>query len=67
VVDGKHEFVERYTSTPYWKNPPAVPKSARVQELKTNLRTWHTDFHASAQKSNGSRTTREAARWTGPT
>ena len=64
VLDGKHEFVERYNfDSPYWKTRSRADNARVVQELKTNLRDVATYFHASAQKSGRSTDYQEAARW----
>ncbi|TLY96350.1 MAG: hypothetical protein E6K38_06455 [Gammaproteobacteria bacterium] len=49
VLDGKHEFVERYNfDSPYWKTRGRADHPREVQELKTNLKDVATFFHASA-------------------
>ena len=64
VLDGKHEFVERYNfDSPYWKTRSRADNARVVQELKTNLRDVATYFHASAQKSGRIADYQEAARW----
>ena len=64
VLDGKHEFVERYNfDSPYWKTRKRADNPRVVQELKTNLRDVATYFHASAQKSKRIADYQEAARW----
>ncbi len=64
VLDGKHEFVERYNfDSPYWKTRRRADHPRVVQELKTNLRDVATYFHASAQKSGHVADYLEAARW----
>jgi cellulose synthase operon protein C len=64
VLDGKHEFVERYNfDSPYWKTRSRDSNPRVVQELKTNLRDVATYFHASAQKSGRVTDYQEAARW----
>ena len=64
VVDGKHEFVERYNfDSPYWKTRTRAANPRVVQELKTNLKDVATYFHASAQKSKRVADYQEAARW----
>jgi tetratricopeptide (TPR) repeat protein len=64
VVDGKHEFVERYNfDSPYWKTRTRADHPREVQELKTNLKDVATYFHASAQKSKRVADYQEAARW----
>ena len=64
VLDGKHEFVERYNfASPYWKTRSRESNPRVVQELKTNLKDVATYFHASAQKSGRIADYQEAARW----
>jgi cellulose synthase operon protein C len=64
VLDGKHEFVERYNfDSPYWKTRTRAANPRVVQELKTNLKDVATYFHASAQKSGRLADYQEAARW----
>jgi tetratricopeptide (TPR) repeat protein len=64
VLDGKHEFVERYNfDSPYWKTRSRESNPRVVQELKTNLKDVATYFHASAQKSGRVTDYQEAARW----
>ena len=64
VVDGKHEFVERYNfDSPYWQTRSRASNPRIVQELKTNLKDVATYFHASAQKSGRVADYQEAARW----
>jgi tetratricopeptide (TPR) repeat protein len=64
VLDGKHEFVERYNfDSPYWKTRTRESNPRVVQELKTNLKDVATYFHASAQKSGRVADYQEAARW----
>ncbi len=64
VLDGKHEFVERYNfDSPYWKTRNRADHPRVVQELKTNLKDVATYFHASAQKSAHVADYQEAARW----
>ncbi len=64
VLDGKHEFVERYNfDSPYWKTRSRASNPRVVQELKTNLKDVATYFHASAQKSGRVADYQEAARW----
>jgi cellulose synthase operon protein C len=64
VLDGKHDFVERYHfGSPFWKGrePAAYPEV--VQELKVNLKDVATYFHATAQSSHKPEDYLEAARW----
>jgi len=64
VLEGKHEFVERYNfDTPYWKTRSRESNPRVVQELKVNLKDVATHFHASAQKSGRVADYQEAARW----
>jgi cellulose synthase operon protein C len=64
VLDGKHEFVERYNfDSPYWKTRSKAANPHVVAELKTNLRDVATYFHANAQKSGRIEDYQEAARW----
>ncbi|HEV8017323.1 MAG TPA: tetratricopeptide repeat protein [Steroidobacteraceae bacterium] len=64
VLDGKHEFVERYNfDSPYWKTRSRADNPRVVQELKVNLKDVATYFHASAQKSKRVADYQEAAHW----
>jgi cellulose synthase operon protein C len=64
VLDGKHEFVERYNfDSPYWKTRTRAANPHVVAELKTNLKDVASYFHASAQKSGRTEDYLEAARW----
>src|SRR6201998_1316882 len=64
VLDGKHEFVERYNfDSPFWQTRTRANNPRVVQELKTNLKDVATYFHASAQKSKRIPDFQEAARW----
>jgi len=64
VLQGKHEFVERYNfSSPFWKNRERAQYPKVVQELKTNLKDVAVYFHATAQKSKRVEDYQEAARW----
>ncbi|HET7756454.1 MAG TPA: tetratricopeptide repeat protein [Steroidobacteraceae bacterium] len=64
VLDGKHEFVERYNfDSPYWKTRSRADSPRVVAELKTNLKDVANYFHASAQKSGRNDDYLEAARW----
>ncbi|HYL03270.1 MAG TPA: tetratricopeptide repeat protein [Steroidobacteraceae bacterium] len=64
VLDGKHEFVERYNfDSPYWKTRSRADNPRVVTELKTNLKDVANYFHASAQKSGRTDDYLEAARW----
>jgi len=64
VLQGKHEFVERYNfDSPFWKTRQRGQYPKVVQELKTNLKDVATYFHATAQKSKRVEDYQEAARW----
>ncbi len=64
VLDGKHEFVERYNfGSPFWQNRDRAKYATVVQELKTNLKDVAVYFHATAQKSKKMEDYQEAARW----
>ena len=64
VLDGKHEFVERYNfSSPFWQNRQRAQYPQVVQELKINLKDVATYFHATAQKSKKVEDYQEAAKW----
>jgi tetratricopeptide (TPR) repeat protein len=64
VLEGKHDFVERYNfDSPYWKTRSRADHPREVQELKTNLKDVATFFHASAQKTKKVADYQEAARW----
>jgi tetratricopeptide (TPR) repeat protein len=64
VLDGKHEFVERYNfDSPYWKTRTKAANPKVVTELKTNLKDVATYFHANAQKTGRIEDYQEAARW----
>ena len=64
VLQGKHEFVERYNfSSPFWKTREKAQYPKVVQELKINLKDVATYFHATAQKSKRPEDYQEASRW----
>jgi cellulose synthase operon protein C len=64
VLQGKHEFVERYNfSSPFWSTREKAQYPKVVQELKINLKDVATYFHATAQKSKRPEDYQEAARW----
>ena len=64
VLQGKHEFVERYNfSSPFWKTREKAQYPKVVQELKINLKDVATYFHATAQKSKRQEDYQEASRW----
>jgi cellulose synthase operon protein C len=64
VLDGKHEYVERYNfGSPFWQNREKSKYPTVVQELKINLKDVATHFHATAQKSKSTNDYTEAAKW----
>jgi cellulose synthase operon protein C len=64
VLQGKHEFVERYNfSSPFWTTREKAQYPKVVQELKINLKDVATYFHATAQKSKRLEDYQEASRW----
>jgi tetratricopeptide (TPR) repeat protein len=64
VLQGKHEYVERYNfSSPFWKSRDRSQYPKVVQELKTNLKDVATYFHATAQKTKHIEDYQEASRW----
>ena len=64
VLDGKHEFVERYNfDSPFWKTRSRADNPQVVQELKINLKDVATYYHATAQKTKRVADYQEAARW----
>jgi len=64
VLDGKHEFVERYNfSSPFWQNRTRAQYPKVVQELKVNLTDVAVYFHSTAQKSKKTEDFLEAAKW----
>jgi cellulose synthase operon protein C len=64
VLQGKHEFVERYNfSSAFWSNRTRAQYPKVVQELKINLKDVATYFHATAQKSKRIEDYQEASRW----
>lgn len=64
VLEGKHEYVERYHfGSAFWQNRERAQYPQVVQELKTNLKDVATHFHATAQKSKRVEDFQEAARW----
>lgn len=64
VLEGKHEFLERYNfGSPFWANRRRADYPKVVQELKTNLRDVATYFHAQAQKTHSFQDYQEAVRW----
>jgi len=64
VLDGKHEYVERYNfGTAFWEGRDRSKYPQVVAELKTNLKDVATYFHSTAQKSKKSEDFNEAAKW----
>ncbi len=64
VLDGKHEYVERYNfGTDFWAGRDRAKYPQVVSELKTNLKDVATYFHATAQKSKKVEDFQEAAKW----
>src|SRR5579862_7679962 len=64
VLEGKHEYVERYNfSSPFWQGRDRAQYATVVQELKTNMKDVATYFHATAQKSKKIEDYQEAAKW----
>ncbi len=64
VLQGKHEFVERYNfSSPFWATRDKAQYPKVVQELKINLKDVATYFHATAQKTKRPEDYQEASRW----
>jgi tetratricopeptide (TPR) repeat protein len=64
VIDGKHEYVERYNfGSAFWQGRKRERYPEVVKELKTNLNDVATYFHATAQKSKRTDDFQEAARW----
>ena len=64
VLDGKHEYVERYNfGTAFWQGRDRTKYPQVVQELKTNLKDVATYFHSTAQKSKKNEDFTEAAKW----
>ena len=64
VLDGKHEYVERYNfGTAFWQGRERAKYPQVVAELKTNLKDVATYFHATAQKSKKTEDFQEAAKW----
>ena len=64
VLQGKHEFVERYNfSSPFWATREKAQNPKVVQELKINLKDVATYFHATAQKTKRLEDYQEASRW----
>jgi len=64
VLDGKHEFVERYNfSSPFWQGRQRAQYPTVVDELKINLKDVATYFHATAQKSKRTEDYQEASKW----
>ena len=64
VLDGKHDFVERYNfESPFWQSRDRAKYTTVVQELKVNLKDVAVYFHATAQKSKKLEDYQEAAKW----
>jgi TolA-binding protein len=64
VLEGKHDFVERYHfGSPFWQGRERAQYPQVVQELKINLLDVATYFHATAQSSHKTEDYLEAARW----
>jgi tetratricopeptide (TPR) repeat protein len=64
VLDGKHEYVERYNfGTAFWQGRDRAKYPRVVSELKTNLADVATYFHSTAQKSKKVEDFQEAAKW----
>jgi tetratricopeptide (TPR) repeat protein len=64
VLDGKHEYVERYNfGTAFWQGRDRAKYPQVVQELKANLKDVATYFHSTAQKSKKVEDFTEAAKW----
>jgi cellulose synthase operon protein C len=64
VLDGKHEYVERYNfGTAFWQGRDRSKYPQVVKELKINLKDVATYFHATAQKSKKTEDYTEAAKW----
>jgi tetratricopeptide (TPR) repeat protein len=64
VLDGKHEYVERYNfGTAFWQGRDRAKYQQVVGELKTNMKDVATYFHSTAQKSKKVEDFQEAAKW----
>src|SRR6185295_3519527 len=64
VLDGKHEYVERYNfGTAFWQGRDRAKYPQVVKELKTNMKDVATYFHSTAQKSKKVEDFQEAAKW----
>ena len=64
VVEGKREFVERYSlGKPYWNGRTLESQPAVVRELNSNLRDLAQYHHALAQREKRPEEYLEAARW----
>jgi TolA-binding protein len=64
VLDGKHDFVERYHfGSPFWQGRERAQYLQVVQELKTSLLDVATYFHAAGQSAHKPEDYQEAARW----
>ena len=64
VLDGKHEYVERYDfGSPFWQGRERAHYPQVVQELKINLNDVATYYHATAQTTHKPEDYQAAARW----
>ncbi len=64
VLEGKHEYVERYNfGTAFWTTRDRAKYPQVVKELKVNLKDVATYFHSTAQKSRKEGDFMEAAKW----
>lgn len=64
VVDGKREFVARYSlGQPYWSGRTLEDQPAVVRELKANLRDLAQYHHSLAQREKKQASFLEAAQW----
>jgi tetratricopeptide (TPR) repeat protein len=64
VLEGKHDFVERYhLGSRFWQDRERTQYPKVVEALKVNLRDVATYFHATAQSSHKSEDYQEAAHW----
>ncbi|MEJ1962487.1 MAG: tetratricopeptide repeat protein [Gammaproteobacteria bacterium] len=64
VLDGKHEYVERYNfGTAFWQSRDRAKYPEVVKQLKINLKDVATYFHSTAQKSKKTEDFTEAAKW----
>ncbi|MFM7066518.1 MAG: tetratricopeptide repeat protein [Gammaproteobacteria bacterium] len=64
VVDGKREFVERYSvDQPYWNGRRIEDQPGLLRDLQTHLRDLAEFHHARAQRERRAEDFVEAARW----